>query len=129
MSLWHGPSNTAPHVIYADPRDVGLSVDYGNAGSYWGRAVYMAKNAAYSHAYAHQLPAGGQRQMFLMDVRPGAVEHNVPQRVAGQTITGPSDGFTCIHGVTQGHDVYMLYASSVADVRCYPHYLVTDTAL
>ena len=55
--MYHGTRGTPPKIIYQS--EEGFDMTYSNQGM-WGFANYFAKNASYSHGYAHPL-SNGQR--------------------------------------------------------------------
>ena len=67
--LWHGSRTTEPSIIYKG--EEGFDVIYSSEGM-WGKGLYFALNASYSHLYAHK-HANGDRGMFLSLVNVGKV--------------------------------------------------------
>ena len=65
--LFHGTRGTAPEMIYG--QDEGFDVRFSSKGM-WGKAIYFAKNALYSHAYRSKGP-GLYQQMFYARVMTG----------------------------------------------------------
>ena len=111
--LFHGTKATHPHQIYEHP--VGFSTEFSRAGM-WGKGLYFAVNASYSHNYAFNL-GNGELCMFLAQVFVGYSE----VRKADSSITAPKPQFHSVQGVTNGSQIHILYENGLA----YPSYLIT----
>jgi hypothetical protein len=55
LPLFHGTSKNHPDLIFYG--EEGFDMRLSREG-YWGRAIYFAEKAAYSHTYAFQNPEG-----------------------------------------------------------------------
>ena len=74
MLLFHGTRQTEPERIYKN-FDTGFDLQYAAHGAY-GKGIYFARDASYSHGFAHPLK-NGVFQMLLADVFVGkAYDHN-----------------------------------------------------
>ena len=93
----------------------GLDFRYGNNGM-WGRALYLAANACYSHHYASNA-GNGERQFFYVRAALGRTK----EMDRDSSLRAPPNGFDSVNGMTQGHRVCMLYDLGQA----YPEYIVT----
>ena len=72
--MWfHGTSKTTPLAIATSSN--GFAVHAGRESAFYGRGAYMAKNARYSHHYAHVLESADKkqnyRQLLLVNVLGG----------------------------------------------------------
>lgn len=119
MYLWHGTSVTDPSVIIQSQE--GFDVRFGRENCMWGKAVYFAKNASYSRAYAYKT-RDSFRQMFLAEVLLGETI-KLPQSALTKPPVNEATGieYDSVQGHTQGSDVFMVYSNQ----KCYPRYLVT----
>ena len=97
----------------------------------WGKAIYFAENASYSHAYRYTTK-DGYYQMFLARVTIG----DFIEMSSDTTLTKPpqksltnsefkSESYDSVKGHTQGSDVYMIYMNQ----QTYPFYLITYTVV
>ena len=109
---FHGTRN----FPVADICEAGLDFRYGNAGSMWGVALYIAANASYSHNYSSD-GDNGERQFFYVRAALGRSKEMPPDK----SIRAPPHGFDSVYGTTQGSRVHMLYNLGQA----YPEYIVT----
>ena len=118
----------------------GFNPNY-SAPGLWGHGTYFARSAAYSDAFAHHLPATGERQLFLCLVLLGRVydsgtrEHHswreppvLPSTVSSGGSSGGSassstvaERYDSVHAVTQSHNIFVTYDQKAV----YPEYLVT----
>ncbi|KAI6646906.1 Sacsin-like [Oopsacas minuta] len=111
--LFHGSSSTDPEVIIQDP--VGFNVKYAKEGM-WGRGIYFAQNASYSHGLAYK-DSTGICSMFLSKVFVG----NARYEEANSELLGPRQGYHSVTGIhPAGTKVYILYENGLA----YPGYLI-----
>ena len=116
--LWlvHGTSGTAPKQVIESAQ--GLSPQYCDRG-YFGRAVYMAEDMAYSHSYKHTL-ADGTFQALLVELEAGKV-NDLGSNLDG-SLRAPSPGYHTVKGqVATNHQAYMVYEHH----RQYPTHLIT----
>lgn len=123
LDLFHGTSSTPPNAIYDN--DDGFDMRYSNPGM-WGKGIYFAKNASYSHNYASQTSA--HRQMFLATVlvgdcinRPPDSNIKVPPHKSKGSLQTSVEKYDSISGHTNGSDVWILYENG----RAYPSYLIS----
>ena len=94
---------------------MGFDIKYAREGM-WGRGIYFAVNASYSHTYAHTDRAGN-RLMFLSKVYVG----NAKYKARDDNLRGPPKGYQSICGNhPAGTTVYILYENGLA----YPGYLI-----
>ena len=121
LQVWHGTRDTDPRVICTDKAD-GFMMQHSRKGM-WGRGIYFAANAKYSHDYAHQ--TAEHKTLILASL------------VVGDQISLPSDStlrhcpekpdgdgrYHTVTGVTNGSQVYVVYENG----RAYPEYLITYT--
>ena len=119
--LFHGSSKTHPSRIIEDP--IGFKVEYSRVGL-WGRGLYFAANAAYSHV-GYSYSASEERHeysMFLAKVFVG----NSKKLDKNSDIQSPPPGYHSVNGLIQtaatrpGTKVYILYEDGLA----YPSYLI-----
>ena len=98
----------------------GLSVDYARGG-YFGRATYLAEEAAYSESgYSHDL-GNGTRQLLVVEAALGKME---ARQQLDRTITSPKAGYHSVAGrvgSSTSTTAHMLYQ----DYQCYPSHIVT----
>lgn len=123
VEVWHGTRATKPEKIYKDKKD-GFMMQLSSQGM-WGRGIYFAENASYSHAYAHQ--TGSNRQILLVNLLVGEAKELDPNRsiqvppVKETLPDGSEIRYDTIKGVTGGSRVYIVYENK----RAYPAYRVT----
>jgi Poly(ADP-ribose) polymerase catalytic domain len=88
----------------------------------WGKAIYFAVKAAYSHQYRHNL-SNGTSQMFYARVIIGKTKQMNPDNtlIKPPKIEGSDKHYDSVKGFTGDSDVYMVYASR----KAYPEYLIT----
>ncbi len=122
MSLFHGTRDTNPSAIYNGYYE-GFDMQYARDG-YWGKGMYFAANANYSHDYAHA--EGGMSHIFMAKVIVGnAFDYGVktnkslkhPPLLPGD----PVKRYDSVKGRTGGSDVYIIYDGAQA----YPMYLLS----
>ena len=106
IDLFHGSRSKDPYSLIEDEN--GLDPNYSDGGL-WGRAVYFAEKASYSHNYSWRLP-NGVHQIFLCRVFIGKY-HECP---SNKNIRNPPPGFTSVKGLTSGSNVYMVYKNDRA---------------
>ena len=118
--LFHGSSRTDPGKIIQN--SIGFKVEY-SRGGLWGRGLYFAANAAYSHAYSYSVSEERHEySMFLAKVFVG----NSKKLTQDSTIQSPPPGYHTVNGVipaskiTPGTKAYILYEDGLA----YPSYLI-----
>ena len=107
---FHGTKNFPMATIC----EAGLDFRYGRGGM-WGRALYMAADASYSHSYASSC-ANGERQFFYVRAALGRTIH----MASDSSIQAPPTGYDSVYGNT-GSWVCMLYDLG----QVYPEYIVT----
>ena len=112
--LFHGSSGTDPNIIIRDPE--GFKVEYACNGM-WGRGIYFAQNASYSHCFAHKGNNTAELSMFLSKVFVGNAKFEKPN----EHLLGPPPGYHSVTGThPAGTKVYILYENGLA----YPGYLI-----
>lgn len=109
--LWHGARNSDIHKIFQD----GLSSQFSDDKGLWGRAIYFADKAAYSHSYStkHDEKIRG---LFLVFVLTG----NHIEMASDSSLRVPPDGYDSVKGITPVSEVYMVYHNE----RTYPMFYV-----
>ncbi|TNV84413.1 hypothetical protein FGO68_gene14258 [Halteria grandinella] len=117
---FHGTRKTSPSYIYKSEQ--GFNGYYSNDGM-WGRAIYFAAKASYSHDYRHTLP-DGTFQMFQARVILGKCKEMIPDSslreppfIEGSTTVR----YDSVQGITKDTDVFMVYSNA----KAYPEYLIT----
>ena len=119
--LFHGSSKTNPKLIIEN--SIGFKVEYSREGV-WGRGIYFAVNAAYSHVDYSYVVSEERREysMFLAKVFVGNSNKLKPD----SKIKSPPPGFHTVNGILPGSGrrpgtkVYILYEDGLA----YPSYLI-----
>ena len=111
--LFHGSSSTNPHLISDSP--LGFQISFSGVGL-WGKGIYFAVNAAYSHDYAYRV-SEDEYCMFMAKVFVG----NSKKLARNDSISSPPPGYHSVNGVTRNTKVYILYEDCLA----YPSYLIT----
>ena len=88
----------------------------------WGKGLYFAENASYSHKYSF-LAANRDRTFFLAEIILGESITLPPKTTLTYPPVNDKTGkqYDSVQGNTKGSDVYMVYANQ----KCYPRYLVT----
>jgi len=123
--LWHGTRDTPPDRVYND--SVGFDITYASDGM-WGRGLYFASNAQYSHGYTFKMPDGKQ-QFFYVSVLVGETTQipadgslrRPPVRMSGNNTAFAQDRYDSVSGIAEGSLNFIVYQSG----RAYPHYLIT----
>ena len=127
LELFHGTRGNDPKLIYEN--EVGFDMRYSSQGM-WGQANYFAKNASYSHSYAHST-SDGSREMFFVKVLAGdscECSSDSSLRKPPFKSTGATEGglqfaqvqYDTVTGYTNGSEVYMTYDNE----KAYPTYLI-----
>lgn len=119
--LWHGTRGSHPHIIYGG-MDECFDMQHANEGM-WGRGLYFAVNASYSHDYAHPSQSGTKLFMLCRVLIGDAIQ--LPSNSSIRKPPERTDGkekilYDSIKGYTGGSDVYILYRMR----RAYPEYLI-----
>ena len=147
--LFHGSGANDPKLIYNG--EEGFDMRHSSSGM-WGRGIYFAASASYSHRYAYSpdtkttgssfwqmfAASGGSRQMFLARVNIGEEHECLPDGSLtmppakpsshGQASTSSSVRFSMVRydsvtGVTGNSRVYVVYDNR----KAYPLYLISYT--
>jgi len=146
-SVWHGTSDLDPAIIYNDKQD-GFMMQFSQAG-FWGRGIYFADKASYSHSYTYKPPTSGgsrtnlgaieerpgaqkdEREMFLTKLLIGSEvsinrDESVQKSFECRNLTAPPANpatnlkYNTVTGMTGGSKVWVVYENG----RAYPDYLV-----
>ena len=125
MYLWHGTRTTEPSKIYRG--EEGFDVIFSSEGM-WGQGLYFAKNASYSHLYAHK-HANGDRGMFLALVNIGSIADVEYDEKITRSFRSPPDGKDSVRGKAEyrankemtSSEIFVVYANK----KAYPMYYVT----
>jgi len=124
-TLFHGSSENDPSLIYNGEK--GFMMQYAGKGT-WGRGLYFAQNASYSHTYAHR--KGKVKQIFLAEV---IVGDSFPSPPDATLILPPakhkkkssldlaSELYDSVCGQSLGSKVWTIYDNN----KAYPTYLIT----
>jgi len=124
MYLFHGTRSSCPSQICSS--DNGFDLAFARSASMWGKGLYFAERADYSHAYSHMCPCG-LNSIFVASVMLGKVVHQIsnttlcqpPQILRNQQPTGILYDSVC--GFTSGSPIYVLYEHH----RAYPEYIIS----
>jgi hypothetical protein len=117
LLLFHGTRQTDPVQIYKN-FDTGFDLQYAAYGAY-GKGIYFARDASYSHGFAH--PKGnGVFQMLMADVFAGKAYDVSRGGMKGQMVKAP-DGYDSI--CANANSFYILYNN----LHSYPLYLIEYT--
>ena len=81
----------------------------------WGRAIYFAQLANYSHDYAKK-STENTRGLFFASVLTG--KH--VEMACDRSLRVPPNGYDSVKGNTRNHDVYMVYQND----KTYPMFYV-----
>jgi len=123
LLLFHGTSTVDPKKIY-DGYYENFDVAHANAGL-WGKGVYFATDASYSHIYAHR-NNDGMCSMLVANVAVGNY-YDYGTKYDTSLIHPPNlpnnnyKRYDSVSGITQGTRVYIIYSSNQA----YSKYLIT----
>jgi O-acetyl-ADP-ribose deacetylase (regulator of RNase III) len=118
--LWmkHGTNTTDPVAIISG--EVGLDFRYSAIG-FFGRATYLAEDAAYSARHFAYKESPTAHKMLLVRVAAGTIF--VSQQL-DRSLNHPPSGHDSVRGdVAAGESAVMVYNVS----QCYPAYLITYT--
>ena len=118
--VWHGTRSNDPKVVYEDVQE-GFMMQYSAQGM-WGRGLYFAENAAYSHNYSWDL-GNGTRQMMYTKLLCGEEVNVMPNdnTLIAPPVKKAPVRYDTVTGTTNGSKVYIVYENG----RAYPEYLVT----
>lgn len=125
MMLFHGTRTNPPEKVYEDKEEA-FNINYSSDSNMFGRGIYFAKEAMYSHSYAFVKPTGGRRMMLYCRVLVGSSEerqHNEACRMIKDTsIRDVQNGikYESIKSNYGGSDIYIIYKSR----RAYPEYVI-----
>jgi len=117
--LFHGTGGCDPRVIYEG--DKGFLINFASDGL-WGRGVYFAQDAIYSHKYTYRLPSGS-RKMILAEVITGdgiTLEEDRTIRVPPPKDESGKKQFDCVIGMRHETFIYICYDNG----RAYPTYVI-----
>ena len=122
--LWHGSRNTDPKIIYEG--EEGFNVIYSSDGM-WGKGLYFAQDASYSHKYAHQ-HENGVRGMFLSLLNVGKIANVQYKENVTRKFRSPPNQMDSVKGQAKykfggeltDSDVIVVYANK----KAYPMYYV-----
>jgi len=64
MMLFHGTRTNPPEKIYEDKEEAFI-INYSSDNNMFGRGIYFAKEAAYSHSYAYSALSGYGTKIIL----------------------------------------------------------------
>jgi len=109
--LWHGSSCKSKNIMEKD----GFSSQFAKDYRMWGRAIYFAQLANYSHNYAEIL-SKNERCLFFASVLTG--KHI--EMASNSNLRVPPDGYDSVKGKTLDTDVYMVYQND----KTYPMFYV-----
>jgi hypothetical protein len=118
--LWmkHGTNTTDPVAIISG--EVGLDFRYSAIG-FFGRATYLAEDAAYSARHFAYKESPTAHKMLLVRVAAGTIFVSQQQ---DRSLNHPPSGYDSVRGdVAAGERAVMVYNVS----QCYPAYLITYT--
>lgn len=119
--LWHGTKTVSPGKIFLSDK-CGLDSHHSAEGM-WGRGIYLAKNASYSHNYSHKL-SDGSNQFFFCSVLIGdsvKLPHNNSLRLPPVKDESSGDRYDSIEGFTGNSQIFIVYDNQ----KVYPAYLIT----
>ncbi|CAB9497904.1 TCDD-inducible poly [ADP-ribose] polymerase [Seminavis robusta] len=140
VRVWHGTRQTDPQVICKDKAD-GFMMQHSRCGM-WGKGIYFAARASYSHDYAREESRVVENTGFLsrfFNQRKLTVRTLILAKlVAGEEVAlqpdnslrlcpekrGGNGRYDTVTGTTNGSKVYVVYENG----RAYPEYLVTYTS-
>ena len=119
--LFHGTRSCNPYEIIES--EEGFDMRFSNEGL-WGKGVYFAENASYSHNYAHWLKNNNDmKQIFIAKVLVG---NSVKLDANSSLIIPPklpqsNQRYDSVEGFTKNTKVHIVYGNA----KSYPAYLVT----
>eukprot|EP01123_Difflugia_compressa_P009395 TRINITY_DN3105_c0_g1_i1.p1 TRINITY_DN3105_c0_g1~~TRINITY_DN3105_c0_g1_i1.p1 ORF type:complete len:325 (+),score=53.58 TRINITY_DN3105_c0_g1_i1:59-976(+) len=125
--LFHGTSKTPPKIIYE--ADKGWKISYSRDDSLWGRGLYFAQDAIYTHNYTYKTK-DNTRQVFLAEVIVGDgihCEENKSLREPPMKDEEDSAGgvrYDSVIGMRHDTWIWITYD----DARAYPTYLIEYTS-
>jgi len=117
--LFHGTGNCDPKIIYEG--DKGFLINFASDGL-WGRGVYFAQDAIYSHKYTFRTP-WGSRKMILAEVITGdgiTLDEDRTIRVPPPKDETGKKRFDCVIGMRHDTFIYICYDNG----RAYPTYVI-----
>ena len=110
--LFHGTRTVNPKNIY-QKSDVGFDLQYSKVAGSYGRGLYFAIHASYTHNGYGYNSSKDRYQMFLADVFVGKSYSSGPNN----TLVKPPEGYDSIHSSQSFYIIYNNYHS-------YPLYLI-----
>ena len=101
----------------------GFDKTFCSDGCMWGKGLYFADKASYSHNYSFKNVAMKSRTFFLAEIILGDIKILPSDTTLKYPPVNKETGkqYDSVQGNTKGSDVYMVYANQ----KCYPRYLVT----
>ena len=120
MMLFHGTSKVNPKNIY-EGTDESFDMRLSNNGM-WGKGIYFAEKAIYSHNYAYN--NNNKYQVIVAEVILGeSTEVASDQNIKRPPIKNKKtyEKYDSIKGFTNDSFVYIVYENN----RAYPYYLIT----
>jgi len=118
--LFHGTGGTDPKFIYED--DKGFLINFASDEGLWGRGVYFAQDAIYSHKYTYRTPAN-TRKMIIAQVITGDginLDEDRNVRLPPLKEDNGKKRYDCVIGMRHGTFIYVCYDNG----RAYPTYLI-----
>lgn len=133
VQLWHGTRGLGNLCSIYNGDKNGLDVRYSNDGM-WGRGIYFAQNASYSHNYANVNTATGERVFFYCSVllsdyialasdktlKMPPLKTNAASS-ENSNLEHDMDRYDSVKGNTNGSDVFIVYENE----KTYPAYKIT----
>ena len=125
VQVWHGTSATDPKLICEDAAD-GFMMQHSQQGL-WGRGIYFAENASYSHSYARTTQPSFVGSTFYTMILANLVVGEEVALSADSSLThcpnkpNGKGRYDTVVGSKHGSKIYVIYENG----RAYPEYLVT----
>jgi len=118
--LFHGTGNCDPSIIYED--DKGFLINYASDDGLWGRGVYFAQDASYSHKYSFRTKEGICKMILAQVITGDGINLDEDRNIRLPPLKDESGKkrFDCVIGMRHGTFIYVCYDNG----RAYPTYVI-----
>jgi len=118
--LFHGTGACDPRIIYED--DKGFLINFASDDGLWGRGVYFAQDATYSHKYSFRTPTNTYKMILAQVITGDGIHLDEDRNVRLPPLKDESGKkrFDCVIGMRHGTFIYVCYDNG----RAYPTYVI-----
>jgi len=120
--LFHGTGACDPKIIYED--DKGFLINFASDDGLWGRGVYFAQDASYSHKYTFRTPSNTCKMILAQVITGDGItldeDRNIRLPPLNELNESGKKRFDCVLGMRHGTFIYVCYDNG----RAYPTYVI-----